>query len=250
MTAANLERIRIAKTVAHPGDFLSVVREPASERLWIGHTDFKIYTIDFAAEKPVAAVVFEGHKSYVSALGLVDNTLVSASWDRQLIWWDIKKRELVRTVDAHQRWVRQLAVNASQNLLASIADDMTCKLWDAKSGRLVRQLTGFDERLPRYDYPNKLFACAFSADGHHVAAADEACRVIVWETATGREAARINALGFFKPDWDRNNHPYGGIRCMAFAPDGKSLALAGMENSDVAIINGEAAGADLRLANG
>ena len=47
-------------------------------------------------------------------------------------------------------------------------------------------------------------------------------------------------MGFFKADWDRNNHPYGGIRCMAFAPDGQSLALAGMENTDVAIINGKA----------
>ena len=50
MPVPNLDRVRISKTVTHPGDFLSVAREPRSERLWIGHTDFKIYTIDFAAE--------------------------------------------------------------------------------------------------------------------------------------------------------------------------------------------------------
>jgi len=239
MPAPNLDRVHISKTVTYPGDFLSVAREPNSERLWLGHTDFKIYTIDFAAERPQATAVFEGHNSYVSALRLIGGTLVSASWDRKLMWWDTRNRRLLRTVDAHDLWIRQLAVNTAQNLLATASDDMTCKLWDAQSGRLVRQLTAFEERLPRYDYPNKLFACAFSPDGRHVAAADEACRVIIWETASGREAARFDAVGFFKPDWDRNNHPYGGIRCMAFAPDGRSLALAGMENSDVAIINGK-----------
>ena len=240
MPAPNLDRVRISKTVTHPGDFLSVAREPNSERLWVGHTDFKIYTIDFGAARPTATAVFEGHNSYVSALCVLGRTLISASWDRKLMWWDIQNRRLMRTVEAHELWIRQLATNTRQNLLVTASDDMTCKVWDAQTGRLVRQLAGFEERLPRYDYPNKLFACAFSPDGRHIAAADEACRVIVWETENGREAARFDAMGFFKADWDRNNHPYGGIRCMAFSPDGRSLALAGMENTDVAIINGKA----------
>lgn len=62
--------------------------------------------------------------------------------------------------------------------------------------------------------------------------------MIVWETESGREAARFEALDFIKQDWDNNNHPYGGIRCMAFTPDSQSLVLAGMENTDVAIIWG------------
>jgi len=240
MPVPNVEKIRISKTVALPGDLLSVVCEPNSERLWIGHIDFKIYSIDFGVEKPAAAAVFEGHTSYVSGLGLIDGALVSAGWDKKLIWWDLKERKQIRTVDAHKLWIRQLSVNPARSTLASVSDDMTCKLWDAKSGQMVRSLTGFDEKLPRYDYPNKIYACAFSPDGRHVAAADEACRVIVWETESGRESARFDALGFFKADWDRNNHPYGGIRSMTFSPDGRSLAMAGMENTDVAIINGKA----------
>ncbi len=117
---------------------------------------------------------------------------------------------------------------------------MTCKLWEVGSGKLVRELKGHDPRLPRYDYPSKLYAIAFSPDGAFVAAADEACRVIVWETATGKEAARFEAPAFFKADWDRNNHPYGGLRCLAFSPDGAALALGGIQNTDVAIITGTA----------
>ena len=233
MQDPNIDRVRISKTAIFPGDFLSVVREPNSERLWIGHSDFKIYAIDFSLERPRAVPVFKGHNSYVSGLGLVGRTLISASWDRKLKWWDIQTRQLLRTVEAHQLWIRQMTVNSAQNLLATVSDDLTCKLWDAQSGRLVRQLTGFAVRLPNYDYPNKLFACAFSPDGRYIAAADEMCRVLIWETEAGREAARFDARRFFKEDWERTNHPYGGIRCMAFAPDGQSLALAGMDNTDI-----------------
>lgn len=238
--APNINNIRIAKTVTLTGgDFLSVVHEPKSDRLWLGHIDFGIYTVDFTADKPSAERVLTGHTSYVSSLALLGDTLVSASWDRTLRWWDIRERKSIRSVDAHQAWVRQIAVDPKGLLLASVSDDMTCSLWEATTGKPLHTLSGFEKRLPRYDYPNKLYACALTPDGKHVAAADELCRVIVWETATGREAARFEAADFFKADWDRNNHPYGGIRRLAFSPDGKKLAIAGMANSDVAIINGK-----------
>ncbi len=88
MPAPDLNRVRISKTVTHTGDFLSVAREPNSEQLWIRHTDFKIYPLDFAAERPQATAVVEGHHSYVAALRLIGGMLVSASWDRKLMWWD------------------------------------------------------------------------------------------------------------------------------------------------------------------
>jgi len=40
-----LNKVKFIKTVNRPGDFLPVVREPNSERLWLGHADGKIYAI-------------------------------------------------------------------------------------------------------------------------------------------------------------------------------------------------------------
>lgn len=238
MPTLNLDRVKTTKTVTQPGDFLSVVREPNSERLWLGHADSKIYSLDFAAEKPAATVALEGHESYVSGLALVGKTLVSASWDRKLIWWDLENRRSIRSVDAHDRWIRQLAVNSAQTMLATISDDMTCKLWDATSGKPMRTLTGFAANVPKYDNPNKIFSCAISPDGRHVAAADDAAQVIVWETESGREAARFEAASYL-------GISQGGylsasrICCLAFSPDGKSLALAGKErDGELFVIKG------------
>jgi WD40 repeat protein len=229
--------IKQTKKIDVTGDLLSVARLPNTEQLWMGSSDFKLYVVDLAQEKPTPEPL-EGHASYVSGVVCAGTAIVSASWDRKLMWWDRESRKAIRTVDAHQRWIRQLAVSADGQRLATVSDDMSCKLWDAKSGQLVRELRGHAKVVPRYDYRNKLFACTFSPDGKLVAVADELCQVIIWETQTGKQRAHIDATGFFTHDWDRNNHPWGGLRSMAFSPDGERLALGGMKNKDVAIIQG------------
>jgi len=240
MPAPDLDRVHNSKVVAHPGDFLSAAREPNSKTLWAGHADGKIYAIDFGADKPAAKAALRGHASYVSGLGVAGKTLVSAGWDRKLIWWDLQKRERVRSIDAHDRWVRQLAVNAAGTVIATVSDDMTCKLWDAATGRLIRRLTGFNETLLPLDYPNKVFTCSFTPDGRHVAATDAECKVIVWEVESGREAARFEAADFlFSGMMALGSYAYSGIRRTAFSPDGRTLALAGIQNKNAFIHAGK-----------
>jgi WD40 repeat protein len=238
MASLDLDKLKATRKIALAGDHLCVARVPNSDQLWFGSSDHKLYFVDLAADKP-QPIPLEGHQSYVSGAVLTGQHLITGSWDRKLIWWDTERRQPVRTVAAHDRWIRQIALAPDGQLLASISDDMSAKLWDPASGKLVRELHGHERRLPRYDYPNKLYACAFSPNGQFLAVNDELCQVIIWEVSTGKVAARIDAQGFFTADWDRNNHPYGGLRCLVFAPDGQTLILGGLKNTDVAIINGQ-----------
>jgi WD40 repeat protein len=241
MPAFNLDKLKVARTAKlGGGDLVCLACRPDSEQLWVGSSDFKVHVLDLAQDKP-QPVTLEKHQSYVTGAVFAGKYFITASWDRQLIWWETEKRTAVRTLPAHERWIRKLALSPDGKVLATIGDDMVARLWEAESGKPIRTLKGHALRLPRYEYHNKLYACAFSPDGKLLAANDETAQVIIWETDTGKEATRFQAAAFYHgDDWVRNNHPYGGLRCLAFAPDGKTLALAGMHNTDVAIINGSA----------
>ena len=236
MIPANPTHLRQVKSVRMTTDLLCLARTPGTSRLWTGGADAKLYHVDLAATTP-QPVALEGHASYVSGVVLTASHVVSGSWDRHMIWWDRETRRQVRSLEAHHSWIRSLAVTPDGRTVISIADDMVAKLWDADTGRLVHELRGHEPKTPQH-FPSKLYACAVSNDGRFLATGDAVGHVIVWNLATGNQEAAFDAPIFYIWDFDRNNHGYGGLRALAFSPDGAQLALGGMENRDVAIING------------
>ena len=241
MPVGNPDKLNKVKFVKLEGDLLSVARVPGSDRLFVGSYDGQIYDVDLAAESP-EPVVMKGHVSYVSSLALAGGHLLSAGSDHQLIWWDTNQHQRIRSLQAHTKWVRKLAVHPDGNMVASVGDDMACRLWDGKSGELIRELIGHEPVTPQ-NFRSKLFACTFSADGQHLATADQVGHVVVWETSSGKQVATLEAPKFY--EWDTtaeafNDHSYGGVRALAFSPDGTYLAVAGILNTDAAITNGQA----------
>ena len=93
--------------------------------LFVGSSDAKLYSVDLSSEKP-ERIPFEDsqHTSYITDLVSTTTALVSCSYDRQLCWWDVEKRTLIRAVQAHDKWIRRLAVSPDGQLIASVEDDM------------------------------------------------------------------------------------------------------------------------------
>ncbi len=104
---------------------------------------------------------------------------------------------------------------------------MVCRLWDAAGGKLLHELRGHQERTPNH-FPSMLFVCAFSPDGRFVGTADKVGHIVIWETATGKQAAAVEAPGMYTWDPVQRKHSIGGIRSLAFSPDGKYLAVGGI----------------------
>lgn len=204
----------------------ALARLPGTGRVFLGTSDFAVSEGDITAAKFEATELYK-HESYVTSLALAGKLLVSTGYDGKLTWWDTEAKKKVRTVDAHDKWVRQLRASPDGKLIASVADDMVAKVWDAETGKTVHELKGHAEKTPN-DFGSMLYAAAFTPDGKHLATGDKVGHVVVWDTATGKKAAELDAPVMYTWDKVQRLHSIGGIRSLAFSPDGTQLAVGGM----------------------
>ncbi len=224
--AALPEKLKLAKEMGRSEIFLSLARVKESGRLFLGASDGKVYDIDLLAEKPEFKS-WDGHSSYVTGLALSGETLVSGSYDGKLIWRNITSGEIIRTVEAHAKWIRKLAISPDGHRFASVADDMVCRVWEIETGKLVHELKGHESQTPNH-FPSMLYTVAISPNGQHLATADRVGRICIWDYASGNKVTTIDAPGFYTWDPKQRIHSIGGIRSVAFSPDGEKLVAGGI----------------------
>jgi WD40 repeat protein len=224
--SADPTKLKVVRQQSRSDILFCVARVPGSTVGFVGSSDAKVYTVDLAAEKPEPKEV-AAHGSYVTGLALTEKYVISGGYDHQLIWTDRESWKPVRTVGAHERWIRQVVASPDRKVVASIADDMVCRLWDVASGKRLQELRGHEAVTPHH-YPSMLYACAFSADGKLLATGDKVGRVVIWDVATGKEVTRLDAVGMYTWDPTQRRHSIGGIRSVAFSPDGTKFIVGGM----------------------
>jgi hypothetical protein len=218
--------MKALKNISTPGIVFALVRFPGSKRLLLGGSDFKVYDLDLSPAKPEPKPL-GGHNSYVTGLALAGKIAVSGGYDGRLIWWDTEARTQVRAIDAHTKWIRKVAATRDGKTIASVADDMACRLWDANSGKLIRELLGHQERTPHH-FPSMLYACTFSPDGQFLATVDKVGHIVIWEVSSGKQAKTLEAPTMYTWDPVQRKHSIGGPRSLAFSPDGRHLAVGGI----------------------
>ena len=222
---ADPTQLKLAKQIDRPGIHFSLARVPASDRLFVGSSDGKVYAVDLAAEKPEWKEM-AGHESYVMGAALAGSVLVTGAYDGKLIWWNSQTLEPIRKVEAHAKWIRGVVASRDGQFIASVSDDMLCKVWNAASGEMVHSLAGHQAVTPHH-YPSMLFACAFSFDGQLLATADKIGHIVVWDRATGKSLQSLEAPLMYTWDPKQRRHSIGGIRSVAFSRDGQYLAVGG-----------------------
>jgi WD40 repeat protein len=231
-------KAKAVATFAHPATFYALSYDAAVNRLYAGSDDYGVYVFDPAAAKKEPLAHWTKHDNFVVASAFVAHGdkkfLVTGSYDRQLIWWNVDKGEPFRNLEAHAGWIRDLLVTPDGTKLISCGDDMLVKVWEADSGKPIHACDGHAKRTPQ-GHVTALYALAVSPDGKFVASGDRIGAVNVWEVETGKQVQHFDVPILYTYDPRQRKRSLGGIRSLAFSPDGKHLAVGGMgqvENVD------------------
>lgn len=223
---SNPRNLRVAREVQRRDILLSLARVPNSERLFVAGSENKVYELDLAQQN-IQQVEHADHGRYVTCVRLAGNTAISGSYDGRLIWWDIQKRRAIRTIDGHTRQVRCLAVSPDGTRIASVGDDMVCRIWNMSTGERLHELRGHEARTPT-NFVSMLYVCAYSNDGRRLATGDRVGHVVIWDTANGRQLSAVEAPTLYTWDGVQRIRSIGGVRGLVFSPDDTQLAVGGV----------------------
>jgi WD40 repeat protein len=113
--------------------------------------------------------------------------LAVGSWDSKITIWNVRTRRPVRVLAGHTRGVSSIAFSPGGSLLASTSLDHTARVWDPRSGRLLRILR----------QPGPVFGVAFSPNGNTLATGDTKGIVRIWDACTscGNAKALLGLAG-------------------------------------------------------
>jgi WD40 repeat protein len=149
-------------------------------------------------------------------------TLLTGDYHGRLLWWrgDADVPKPVRSVAAHDGWLRAVAVSPDGRTAATCGNDHLVKLWSVADGTLLRTLTGHDCHV---------YNVAFHPGGGRLASADLKGVVKDWDLKTAECVRDLDAKVLYKYDMGFRAD-IGGARSMTFDPAGSRLACAGITN--------------------
>lgn len=222
---------RLIHTAEAPGILYGSCFDATTGNYYAGGADGYVYCLNARpaepfSEKGKAEQKWRHHDNYVASLVWHDGIVISAGYDRRIVWTRGDSGEKVREIVAHDGWVRKLTLIPNQQRIASIGDDLLLKVWDLATGELVHRCEKHATQTPE-GFSNALYTLAASHDGKFVASADRCGQVCIWDVATGQLQQQFRAETFYTYDAEKRARSIGGIRSLCFLPDGQ-LVLGGI----------------------
>ncbi len=235
------------KAVAFSPDshFLASASNSGEVKLWDVNTGKEVYSAAYPNER-LDAITFDNDGKF----------LATAGTQQTIHLLNLSTKE-TRTLTGHQGEITSLALLANTSVIASGGADKTVKLWDVRSGEVVKTFAGLsdqvntiaanwtgkvlaagtaDGKVTSLDIATgeqhlvgklggEVFTVSFSGDGSWLAAAGMDQTVRLWEAETGNEVRTLAGAT-------------GEVNSLAFDKDGRSL-VSGNGDGSMTVWNSE-----------
>jgi len=149
----------------------------------------------------------KGHGGWVTAIATTSeqpDMLLSASRDRSLIVWTLKREEdnygqPLSRLKGHSHFVQDVAISSDGQFALSGSWDGTLRLWDLNTGRTSRQFIG---------HSKDVLSVAFSADNRQIVSGSRDRTINLW-----------NTLGQLKYTINDEHRHTEWVSCVRFSPN-------------------------------
>ncbi len=184
---------------------------------------------DPKAETPEAAPV-EGHHGWISGLAFHptgDVVFTADSWGELRCWpYAAEKPEPKWSVAAaHDGWIQALAVSPDGKLVATAGNDQRVRIWNAEDGKPVQELV----------HDAAVLSVQFHPDGKSLVAGDFMGATRQWDLASGKVVREFDTKAFSAL---HRLQDVGGVKCLAFDSEGKTLACGGTQPANGGTVQG------------
>lgn len=197
--------------------------DPTGQYVAAAGQDFQIRLWNLSATEPT---LLSGHGSWVRGLAFhpTAGLLYSGDFTGEVRAWPYTTAEAGQPrfqIAAHAGWVRMLCVDPTGQYLTTVGNDGLVRLWSAFDGAPVADLGNHECHV---------LQAAFSPDGTALVSGDHHGVVRHWDVASRTLVRTFDAGVLYNPN-EGQGAGFGGVRGLAFSPDGRWLACSGVAES-------------------
>jgi WD40 repeat protein len=138
-----------------------------------------------------------------------DSCIASVNHSNTIKIWDVRSRNLIRTLAGHTDWVYGVFVTPDGKYIVSGSLDKTIKIWDLKSGILIKSILAHSDGIT---------SLQLSSDGKYFASTSLDKTTKIWSVENFSKIATLSG------------HT-GSVLSVAFSPNGKYIATASSDKT-------------------
>jgi WD40 repeat protein len=193
---------------------------PCGRFLIAGGYDGSVHRWDVTGDEPKLLEPLTGHHGWVQALAFAPGggiVFTGDSWGR-LRAWDYtadKPTPSWEIAEAHDGWLRRIAVSGDGKMLATCGHDQVVRLWDAATGKKEHEFTG---------HGHDVFVVAFHPDNRQLVSGDHYGVIKHWDIADRKHVRDFDARVLFV---ENRLQEVGSVRSILFDKDGTTLLAGG-----------------------